>query len=67
MTRQGTEQYSEGLTPLLTVQRLATLLDVERKTVYRLEIPFVRVGTRRRYRPEDVDAYLQAGRQVPAS
>jgi excisionase family DNA binding protein len=65
MTRSRTQTYPEGLTSLLTVARLAELLDVERKTVYRLQIPYVLVGSRRRYRPEDVDAYLEA-RKVPA-
>jgi excisionase family DNA binding protein len=66
MTRHETTEYAEGLTALLTVARLAELLSVERKTIYRLDIPFVRVGTRRRYRPEDVDAYLEARREEPA-
>ena len=33
-------------------------LAVERKTIYRLDIPFVKVGTRRRYRLEDVQDFL---------
>jgi hypothetical protein len=36
------------------------LLRVHRVSVYRLPIPYVVVGERRRYRPEDVDAYLEA-------
>ena len=50
------------MTPLLTVSRLADLLDVERKTIYRLPIPYVVVGSRRRYRAQDVDACLEARR-----
>ncbi len=53
------------MTPLLTVSRLADLLDVERKTIYRLPIPYVVVGSRRRYRAQDVEAYLEA-RKVAA-
>ena len=52
-------------TPLATVDELATRLRVDRATVYRLPIPYVVVGSRRRYRPEDVDAYLEA-RKVAA-
>ncbi len=44
--------------PLLTVKQLAAYLAVERKTIYRLPIPYVLVGQRRRYKPEDVDTYL---------
>ena len=65
MSHARTTRYPEGLTTLLTVSRLAELLDVERKTIYRLPIPYVLVGSRRRYRPEDVDAYLEA-RKVAA-
>jgi excisionase family DNA binding protein len=45
--------------PLLTIAELARLLAVDRKTVYRLPIPYVIVGARRRFRPEDIDAYLE--------
>ena len=48
--------------PLLTIDGLARLLAVDRKTVYRLPIPYVVVGTRRRFRVEDVDAYLERTR-----
>ena len=50
---------------LLTVAELAPRLRFARTTVYRLAIPYVLVGDRRRYRPEDVDAYLEA-RKVAA-
>lgn len=49
--------------PLLTIDNLARLLAVDRKTVYRLPIPYVVVGTRRRFRAEDVDAYLKRSRE----
>jgi excisionase family DNA binding protein len=52
--------------PLATVDDLAARLRVDRATVYRLPIPYVVVGSRRRYRPEDVDAYLEARRVTAA-
>jgi excisionase family DNA binding protein len=51
--------------PLLTITELARLLAVDRKTVYRLPIPYVIVGSRRRFQPEDVDAYLERQREGP--
>jgi excisionase family DNA binding protein len=65
MTQHRTEEYAETRTRLLTIAELADLLNVERKTVYRLGIPYVVVGARRRFRLEDVDAYLEA-RKVAA-
>lgn len=50
--------------PLLTIDALAALLAVDRKTVYRLPIPYVVIGTRRRFRPEEVEAYLDEHRAV---
>ena len=63
--RHGTESYAPGRTPLLSVPELATLLGVHRVSIYRLPIPYALVGSRRRYRWEDVDAYLEA-RKVDA-
>lgn len=54
--------YGAGTTTperLLTIDELARFLAVDRKTVYRLPIPFVVVGTRRRYRSLDVERYLK--------
>jgi excisionase family DNA binding protein len=63
-----TTGYERGRTtperPLLTIDDLARFLAVDRKTVYRLPIPYVIVGARRRFRQEDVDAYLERD-QVP--
>ena len=54
---------------LLRVNEVAALLSIGRRTVYTLvnngELPAVRVGARLRFRPEDVDAYLEA-RKVAA-
>jgi hypothetical protein len=54
MVQHGTEAYAETRTRLLTIAELADLLNVERKTVYRLGLPYVVVG-----------AYLEA-RKVAA-
>lgn len=51
--------------PLLTTSELAGVLRVSRTHVYALRIPYVLVGDRRRYRQEDVNAYLEA-RKVSA-
>jgi excisionase family DNA binding protein len=54
---------------LLSVNELARHLGISKWTVYRLvrsrEIRSVRVGERIRFRPEDVEAYLEA-RKVEA-
>ena len=36
------------------------LLNVSRNTVFRLSIPYMKIGSRRRYRAEDVQAYIDA-------
>ena len=64
--RHGMSAYaSERPTSLLTIAELAQLLGIGRTTVYRLvntgELRAVRVGERLRFRPEDVNAYLQRG------
>jgi excisionase family DNA binding protein len=46
---------------LLTVAELARRLRIARTTVYRLPIPYVIVGSRRRYRADDVERYLERG------
>ena len=50
---------------LLTVNELRGVLKVSRGTVYKLvnrgELPAVRVGERLRFRPADVDRYLERG------
>ena len=55
----------ERPTSLLTIAELAQLLGIGRTTVYRLvktgELRAVRVGERLRFRPEDVNAYLERG------
>jgi excisionase family DNA binding protein len=65
MSHDKTPWYAAGETgrprPLLTIDALSALLAVDRKTVYRLPIPYVVVGSRRRFRPEDVERYLERG------
>ena len=61
--RHATERYAAGRTPLLSVSELAAFLGVHRVTVYDLEIPYVVVGARRRYRLRDVEQYLERGRE----
>ena len=50
---------------LLTVNELRGVLKISRGTVYKLvnrgELPAVRVGERLRFRPADVDRYLERG------
>ena len=68
MAARSSTSINEPRTPLLRVNDVAALLSIGRRTVYTLvgsgELPAVRVGTRMRFRPEDVDAYLNA-RKVP--
>ncbi len=64
--RHGMSAYAaERPTSLLTIAELARLLGIGRTTVYRLvntgELRAVRVGERLRFRPEDVNTYLERG------
>ena len=57
-----------GLAPLLTTADVAQLLDVGERTLefwrYAGKGPaYLKVGRRVRYRPADVEAYLEARRQ----
>ena len=51
----------------MTLNETAKLLGVSRDFVYRLigrgELPAHRVGERLRFRPEDLDAYLERNRE----
>lgn len=44
---------------LLTVDDVAVMLEVSRRTIQRLPIPYAKVGRRRVYLLENVMAYLQ--------
>src|SRR5262245_53977009 len=50
---------------LLSTRDLAGYLGVGRRTVYTLPIPYSVVGSCRRFRRADVEAYLARGRNVP--
>jgi excisionase family DNA binding protein len=70
MRQHATADYAPlRIAPVLSVNETARVLDVERSTVYRLlrlgELQAVRVGKRWKFRPEDLDAYLERGRQEP--
>ena len=57
-----------GLAPLLSSADVAELLDVSERTLefwrYARKGPaYLKVGKRVRYRPADVEAYLEANRQ----
>jgi len=61
--RQETPAYVSARMPLLTVEELADYLSCSRRTVERLVerglLRPVLVGTRRRFRVEDVERYLE--------
>jgi excisionase family DNA binding protein len=50
--------------PLLTVAQAAELLAVSKPTIYRLVrnhgLPVVRITSDMRFRPEDIDAWLES-------
>ena len=54
---------ASSLRPLLTINATCAVLDISRPTLYRLmkagQLRSVRVGTRPRFRPEDIEAYLK--------
>ena len=71
MSHIATESYAAGrLAPVLSVNEAAHILGVQRSTLYRLlrngELDSVRVGKRRKFRPEDIDAYLERSRETTA-
>lgn len=68
-TTHAPGSYSQRTTePLLTQADLAEYLNVSRWTVARMisrgDLPAVRVGDRRRFRREDVDAFLERNREA---
>ena len=60
--------YAPGRSSLLTQADVADLLQVSRWTVTRLirrgELRGVRVGERLRFRPADIDAYLERNQEA---
>jgi excisionase family DNA binding protein len=68
MSHFATEGYgARWPLPVLSVNEAAHVLGVERSTIYRLlrsgDLQSVRVGKRRKFRPEDLVAYLERGRE----
>ena len=66
MERHGATEYA-GVRKLLTVPELCEILRIGRTTAYRLvnngSMRAVVVGDRLRFRPEDVNAYLERNRE----
>ena len=69
MSHTTTERYAPHRPfPLLTVNEAAVYLNVERSTLYRFMrqgelAPSARVGKRWRFRLEELDEYLERGRE----
>jgi len=63
-THRNTTYGASRTAPLLRVNEVAEVLAISRRSVYLLvgsgDLPAFRVGTRLRFRPEDVAAYLSA-------
>jgi len=71
MSHFATEDYGPlRIAPVLSVNEAARVLGVERSTIYRLlragELQAIRVGRRRKFRPEDLDSYLERNRETVA-
>ena len=69
MSHFVTKRYAAGrISPVLSINEAADVLGIARATVYRLlrtgELQSVRVGKRRKFRPEDLDAYLERNREA---
>jgi excisionase family DNA binding protein len=64
------EQPSAGREPLMTPEQVAQQFNVEPKTLAmwrstrRQPLPFVKLGGMVRYRPEDVDQFIQSRLQA---
>jgi excisionase family DNA binding protein len=67
MSTHNVADYPAGRT-LLTVDAAAAQLVVSRRTIYRLvasgDLPAVRVGERLRFRPDELDRYLERDREA---
>jgi excisionase family DNA binding protein len=72
MNRREPQDYDEtrseshaALEPLLDIEAVSSLLGVSRPTVYRLiragELRVVHVRTRKRFRPDDLRGFIEAG------
>ncbi len=65
----GNEYSSLQLPKLLTYLEVADAFRVKpqtvRKWVSKKQIPFVKIGTKVRFKPEDIIEYIQAAREAP--
>jgi excisionase family DNA binding protein len=70
MTSQNVTASADVLSPLLSINEVATLLGISRKTLYALihrgELVPIRVGERARFEPADVRLYLERHREGQA-
>jgi excisionase family DNA binding protein len=70
MTSRKVTASPDVLSPLLSINEVATLLGISRKTLYALihrgELVSIRVGERARFEPADVRAYLERNREPVA-
>ena len=69
MTQLEAPRYAaRRLEPLLTITEAAEVLGVQRSTIYRLlrdsDLVAVRVGKRLRFRPSDLEDYLERHREA---
>lgn len=64
-------RYGVNRSALLSVNEVAVLLGISRPTVYRLarrgDLASYRVGERLRFRPAEIEAYIERNREPVAS
>lgn len=69
MTPPNVTASADVLSPLLSINEVAALLGISRKTLYALirrgELVPIRVGERARFDPADVRVYLERNKQTP--
>jgi excisionase family DNA binding protein len=70
MTVHAQRGYSGHPTALLSIRDVAQVLGVHRNTVHRLirvgDLQPIRIGRLARFRPEEIDAYLERNREEHA-
>jgi putative molybdopterin biosynthesis protein len=67
----GDPRYEHGRSVLLSVNEVAALLGISRPTVYRLarrgDLASYRVGERLRFKPAEIEDYLERNREPAAT
>jgi len=58
------EHVDAEVTPLLTPKKLCERLQISDTTLWRLKLPYVRVGRRKRYRWSDVRSCLEQNQEA---